>query len=36
MHELGSVLDDEVAIITREVVEDNNSLHVTIVVPYIT
>jgi hypothetical protein len=36
MHELGSVLDDEVAIVTREVMKDNDSLEVAIVVPYIT
>jgi hypothetical protein len=36
MHELGSILDDEVTIVTREVVEDNNSLKVSIIIPYVT
>jgi DNA integrity scanning protein DisA with diadenylate cyclase activity len=36
MHELSSIFDAEVSIIAREVVEDNDSLEVSIIVPYVT
>jgi hypothetical protein len=32
MHELSSVLDDEVTIVTRKIMEDNNGLEITIIV----